>query len=64
MKQDITSVFEKGSAADVCFVKTLLLPDLILTMSKASHNYLACPEEARVGEVGRGQGEVWVEELG
>ena len=28
------------SAADVCFVKTLLLPDLILTMTQPSHNYL------------------------
>lgn len=44
MRQDITSVLKRAaqhSAADVCFVKTLPLPDLILTMTKPSHNYLA-----------------------
>lgn len=37
----VTVEKRQHSAADVCFVKTLLLPDLILTMSKPSHNYLA-----------------------
>jgi len=46
---------EKDSAADVCFVKTLLVADLILTMSKSSHNYVTPREGQWEGECTRGR---------